>query len=286
MSIPPNPMVDLKDRVFVVTGASRGIGLSIAHALARRGAKIGMLARGAGELEERAAEIGADALARAVDVGDKADFTRAVDAVAAHFGGLDGIVNNAGLSRLSPVIETSEADANMIISVNLLGTLFGAQAAVPHLRKRGGGTIINLSSSTVRWRDEFPHMGFYAGVKSAIDRMSAELRDELKHEGIAVMLFSPGATITYANTNWAEGTFERGMEEWTRQGTWCDSYARPEVVGEAIVRMLELPAGTAFDFAELRPNVPSLRRPMQAGLEKQEQEEAARTAQSIATDQG
>lgn len=282
MSLPPNPMLDLKDRAYVVTGASRGIGLSICHALARRGAKIGMLARGPEELRQRATEIGPDALDIAVDVGNAADFTRAVDRVAEHFGGLDGIVNNAGLSRLSPVIETSEADARTMISINLLGSLFGAQAAVPHLRKRGGGAIVNLSSSTVRFRDEFPHMGFYAGVKSAIDRMSAELRDELKHEGISVMVFSPGATLTYANTQWAEGSFERGFEEWLKQGTFCDSYATPEVIGEAIVRMLELPAGVAFDFAELRPNMPSLRRPMQANWE----EDAGPAPQTIATDQG
>ena len=275
MSVPPSPMLDLRDRVFVVTGASRGIGLSVAHALARRGARIGMLARSADELAERAAEIGDTALAIPVDVGNKADVTRAIDRVAERFGGLDGLVNNAGISRLSPVIETSEADAHTMIGLNMLGTLFGAQAAVPHLRARGGGAIVNLTSSTVRHRDEFPHMGFYAGTKAAIERFSMEMRDELKADGIAVMLFSPGATLTYAGANWAEGTFERGMDEWLRQGEWCDSYATPDVIGEAIVRMLELPRGTAYDFVELRPNVPSPRRPMQAGLDAEAADDGA-----------
>ena len=271
MSIPESPMRDLKGRVYVVTGASRGIGLSVAHALARRGAKIGMLARSEVELKARADEIGPNALAVAVDVASKADVTRAIDKVVAHFGTLDGIVNNAGVSRLAPVIEMEEADLRAMMDLNVMGVLFAMQAAAPHLRKAGGGNIINVTSPIASRRDEFTHMGGYAASKAALERLSEEARDELKHEAIAVSMFRPGATVTYVGAEWSPEKFGRALAEWQRQGELCDSAMTPALVGEAIVRMLEVPPGAAYDMVELRPNVPSPRRPMQANLDDEAQ---------------
>ena len=267
MSLPESPMRDLRGRVYVVTGASRGIGLSVAHALARRGAKIGMLARSEVELKERAAEIGPDALAVVVDAGAKADLTRAIDQVVAHFGTLDGLVNNAGVARLAPVIEMEEADLRMMLDLNVLGALFAMQAAVPHLRKAGGGAIINVTSPIASRRDEFTHSGGYAASKAALERLSEEARDELKHEAIAVSMFRPGATLTYVAADWGEEKFGRAFGEWLKHGESCDGVMTPGLVGEAIVRMLEVPPGAAYDMVELRPNVPSPRRPMQANLD-------------------
>lgn len=268
MSIPESPMRDLKGRVYIVTGASRGIGLSVAHALARRGAKIGMLARSEAELKQRAEEIGPDALAVAVDAASKVDVTRAIDQVVAHFGSLDGIVNNAGVSCLAPVIEMEEADLRMMLDLNLMGALFAMQAAVPHLRAAGGGNIINVTSPIASRRDEFTHMGGYAASKAALERLSEEARDELKHEAIAVSMFRPGATVTYVGANWSEEKFGRALGEWMLHGELCDGAMTPALVGEAIVRMLETPPGAAYDMVELRPNVPSPRRPMQANLDE------------------
>lgn len=278
MSIPASPMLDLKDRVYIVTGASRGIGLSIVHALARRGARIGLLARTEAELQAHAADIGPTALPVAVDIGNKADVIRAVDRVAAHFGALHGIVNNAGVSRVSPIAEIEEADIRLMLDLNILGTLFAMQAAIPHLRQ-SRGNIVNVTSASARHREEFPHMGAYAASKAALERLTAEARDELKHEGIAVSMFSPGATVTYVGAEWNADKFGRAFAEWMRQGETCDGSMAPALVGEAIARMLEVPPGAAYDFVELRPTVPSPRRPMQANLDEAESAAIAAQAQ-------
>jgi NAD(P)-dependent dehydrogenase (short-subunit alcohol dehydrogenase family) len=261
--LPLSPMLDLKDRVYAVTGASRGIGLSVCHALARRGAKVGMLARSEGELRNQALAIGDNALAVTANVASKEDAARAIDQVAQHFGGLDGLINNAGVARMAPLLDMAEAEFREMLDLNVLGVLFTVQAAAPHMRKRGGGAIINVSSASARHRDEFPYLAGYAASKAALERMTVEMRDELKHERIGVTLFSPGGTATTVSHGWAPEKFGAAMQQWVRQGESFDGVMMPELVGEAIVRCLEVPPGAAYDLVELRPNAPMPRMPGQ-----------------------
>ena len=255
-----NLMRDLKDRVYVVTGASRGIGQGCAKALARRDAKIGMIARNAEEVRQCAAELGENAYGVACDVMHKVAVTRAIDEISEHFGGIDGLINNAGGSRLAPVAETSDADARLMFDLNVMGMLYASQAAAPHMKKRGGGAIINISTSSVHHTGEFPHMGFYAGIKAAIERMSREMREELKFDGIGVTLFRPGGVLTTTAQNWSPESLGKAYAVYLTQGEYNDGTMHADLMGEAIVRCFEAPAGAAYDLVEFRPNVPTLRK--------------------------
>jgi len=248
-----NPMRSLSGQAYLVSGASRGIGLGICQALARREAKIGMLARTPAELEQAAAALGELAHPVVCDVAQQAQVTRAVDEIAGHFGRLDGVINNAGGPRLAPVLSSTAEDVRAMLDLNIMGAVHCTAAALPYLRKSGGGHVINLSSSLVRHPEEFPHMGAYAGIKAGLDRLTQSLRDELRSEGIAVTLFSPGGTLTPAPAHWDQERLGEAMKEYQRSGRVPEGALTAELVGEAIVRCLEVPRGAAYEFVELRP---------------------------------
>jgi len=244
---------DLKDKVYIVTGTSRGVGVEIARALHGRGARIGMLARTAAELEENARAFGDRALAVPCDVGDRASAQAAVAQVVAHFGGLDGLVNNAGLSRISPVERFSEDDLMLMFRVNVIGVVNMVQAALPHLRARGGGNILNISSASVRDPSEFPFLGGYAASKAALERLTQELRIEVSRDNIAVTLFSLGSTLTHFGTGWGPEITAEAFAEWDRRGGSAPATMEAALPAEMIVRCLESPPGACASFIEFQP---------------------------------
>jgi NAD(P)-dependent dehydrogenase (short-subunit alcohol dehydrogenase family) len=125
----------LQDKVYIVTGGSRGFGLAIAKSLVAQGAKVGLISRNQEGLDQAVAEIGSDhALGIATDVGHREDITAAFSNVKQHFGRLDGLVNNAGLASPSTVENLVESQVIMQVNVNFLGTVFCCQAAIPLLR--------------------------------------------------------------------------------------------------------------------------------------------------------
>ena len=192
----------LKDQVIVVTGASKGIGLATAQLLARRGARVALLARDQARLEQAVAEIGGErGLALVGDVSNKAALTEAFDKVAARWGRIDGVINNVGFQFARRIEVMPEDESRKIVELNLFTALFGCQVAIPHLRKAGGGRIVNLSSATVRHDNEFSHLGLYSSCKAAIEHLSKELRHELKADKIMVSVFSPGAVATGSIAN-------------------------------------------------------------------------------------
>jgi len=243
----------LKDRVYIVTGTSRGVGVEIARALHRRGARVGMLARTLSDLEEHARAFGEQALAVACDVGDKASAEAAVSRIAAHFGRIDGLVNNAGLSRIAPVERLGEDDLLLMFRVNVIGPVNMIRAVLPHLRARGGGNILNISSSSVRDPSEFPFLGGYAASKAALERLTQELRIEVSRDNIAVTLFSLGSTLTHFGTGWAPDIAEEAFAEWNRRGGTAPATMDPALPAEAIVRCLESPVGACANFIEFQP---------------------------------
>jgi NADP-dependent 3-hydroxy acid dehydrogenase YdfG len=188
-----DPEPRLTGRRFLVTGASSGIGRAIAVALAEAGARVACAARRLDVIETLAADIGA--IAVECDVTDPGVARAAVDAAADAFGGLDGVVNNAGIMLLGTVADGPVEGWKAMFDANVLGVLYVTHAAIPHLRMSGGGDIVNVSSIAGR-RVAGPERGVYAATKHAVHALSEGLRQELHSDGIRVLVVSPGIVRT------------------------------------------------------------------------------------------
>jgi 3-oxoacyl-[acyl-carrier protein] reductase len=183
-------------RVAIVTGAARGIGAATARRLAADGFAVAInYAGSAHEANALASEItkaGGRAIAVKADVSDSAAVTGLFDAVRAAYGGVDVLVNNAGLMKLAPIAKSDDALFDSQVAVNLKGTFNTLREAARTLRD--GGRIINLSSSMVRIRQ--PEYGVYAATKAGVEAMTHILSRELRGRNITVNAIAPGPTAT------------------------------------------------------------------------------------------
>lgn len=185
--------MELRERVFIVTGASAGIGLELARALGQAGAKLALGARRAERLEVLAAELGGpeSALAVTTDLAAAGQARALVEASIAHFGRLDGLVNNAAVSAGGELAQMNPEHLRTCWSVNVQGLLEATQAAVPHLRQTSG-LIVNISSPMAFLG--FPRAAAYALTKAAVSALSDALRRELLADGVRVLVVYPGLT--------------------------------------------------------------------------------------------
>ncbi|MGN2250491.1 SDR family oxidoreductase [Frateuria sp. GZRe14] len=185
-----------QQKVALVTGASRGIGAAIAERLARDGFRVVVNYAGdaapAEALVRSIEQGGGKAVAAQADVGDATAVRRLFDAAEAAFGGVDVLVNNAGIMNLAPIAETDDASFDRHIAVNLRGTFNTLREAARRMHE--GGRIINLSSSTVGLL--MPSYGVYAATKAAVEAMTGVLAKELRGRGITVNAVAPGPTAT------------------------------------------------------------------------------------------
>jgi short-subunit dehydrogenase len=184
-------MSNLRGKTAIVTGASSGIGRAVAIELARRGANVVLAARRLERLEETAAQcraFGVRASAVVTDVTREEDCRRLIDAA----GDFDVLVNNAGFAVLDRVAEANPADAREMMETNFFGMLHCTQAAIPKLRARGSGAIVNVAS--IVGLMGFTNMGAYGATKAAVVCLSEALRDELLPHGIRVSIVCPGTT--------------------------------------------------------------------------------------------
>ncbi|NTX10899.1 SDR family oxidoreductase [Myxococcus sp. CA056] len=183
-------------KVALVTGASRGIGAAVAKRLAQDGFTVIVnYAESAAPAEALVREIeqaGGKALAAQADVSKSADVRRLFDAAQTAFGGVDVLVNNAGIMSLSTLADTDDAVFERQIAVNLQGTFNTLREAARRLRD--GGRIINFSSSVVGLLQ--PTYGVYAGTKAAVEAMTSVLAKELRGRNITVNAVAPGPTAT------------------------------------------------------------------------------------------
>ena len=245
-----------QDRAYIVTGASRGIGLATAKRLTALGARVALFARDQAAVTSAAGAIGERAIGLAVDVGSRDRMFAAFAEVVERFGRLDGVVNNAGATMVCRIENLTEEAVMLQVRANFLGIVYGSQAAIPHLRKTGG-RIVNVTSATARHPEEFPHLSIYAATKAASERFTFELREEVRGDKIGVTAFSPGTTETSFGAAASEEESAAGFRQWLAMGPDCDGMMKPETVAQAIVNCLALPAGTAFDYVDLRPNRPT-----------------------------
>lgn len=186
----------LEGKVALVTGAARGIGAGIARKFCEEGAHV-LLTDKLGQVEETAAvlhQAGFDVKAMVQDVRDEAQWTAAVARAEAEFGGLDILVNNAGVFEHGTGEDMPLAQYRDIFEINFFGPLMGMRAAIPALRKRGGGAIVTLSSLATRKSQ--PGNNAYSASKSAVARMSQGTALELAGENIRVNTIHPGPVDT------------------------------------------------------------------------------------------
>jgi 3-oxoacyl-[acyl-carrier protein] reductase len=183
-------------KVALVTGASRGIGSSVAERLARDGFTLVInYAESAapGEaLVRKIEQAGGRALAAKADISDAGSVRRMFDAAEAAFGGIDVLVNNAGIMTLSPIADTDDASFDRHIAVNLKGTFNTLREAAKRLRN--GGRIINFSTSVVGML--MPTYGVYVATKAAVEALTSVLAKEVRGRNITVNAVAPGPTAT------------------------------------------------------------------------------------------
>ena len=242
----------LSGKTALVTGASSGIGRSAAVALVAAGAQVALVARRAARLDELAAKIKADggqALARAADVTDEGDATRAVQDAVDHFGGLDILVNAAGMTQVGKVENANLTDWRYVFELNFWSGLYTSRAAIPAL-KAGGGDIVNVSSTAGR-RPVGATFGPYAASKFALTAFTESLRAEVTLAGIRVCIIEPGATATEIHSH----IKDEKVRESTRQHIEKDGAMQPEDVAAAIVFVVGLPRRVNVSQLMIRPSV-------------------------------
>ncbi len=239
----------LSGKVAVVTGGSRGIGLSIAEALLARGASVLITGRDGSQLDAARKGLAKDAADRIqsvrADVRDADDAADAVSAAVERFGGLDILVNNAGVGVFASVAEMDVSQWHEVIETNLSGVFFCCHAAIPHLRERGGGWIINISS--LAGKNAFASGAAYCASKAGLNAFSEALMQEVRYDNIRVSYVMPGSV----STGFARGTSPSGPAE--------DWKLAPADVAQVVVDLIAHPARSLPSRVELRPSRPAKR---------------------------
>jgi 3-oxoacyl-[acyl-carrier protein] reductase len=192
--------MDLTGKVAIVTGGSRGIGFAIAQALLGHGATVVITGREPQQLDSAVTQLRGDAPqhasveAAATDVRRYDEVEKLMSGVTARHGGLDVLINNAGVGLFRSVAEMSVDEWHAVIDTNLTGVFYCCRAAIPHLRSRGGGWIINISS--LAGKNAFVNGAAYCASKSGLNQFSEALMQEVRYDGIRVSYIMPGSVST------------------------------------------------------------------------------------------
>jgi 3-oxoacyl-[acyl-carrier protein] reductase len=237
-------METLRGKVALVTGGSRGIGLAIAHALAADGVNVSVTGLSDAHLSaarpkiESAGPSSVETLR--ADVRRYEDIDRAINATVGRFGGLDILINNAGVGIFADVADMTPAQWSDVIDTNITGVFYACHAAIPHLRRRGGGFIINISS--LAGSNPFVRGAAYCASKAAVNAFSESLMQEVRYDNIRVSCVAPGSVAT----EFAQGDAGKGAD-------WKVS---PPEVAEVVINLLRHPARSLPSRVELRPTRP------------------------------
>jgi 3-oxoacyl-[acyl-carrier protein] reductase len=234
----------LSGKVAAITGGSRGIGLATARAMLKHGASVVFTATSDESVARAVADLQNDAPADRI-LGLKADVRKysnvesAWSAAATRFGGLDIVVNNAGIGMFRPVAEMAIDEWRDVFETNVTGVFNGSRAAISHLRKRGGGWIINISS--LASKNPFVNGAAYCATKAAVNAFSEALMQEVRYEGIRVAYVLPGSV----NTGFG------GLAN-----TKSDGALAPDDVAQVIVDLVAHPSRALPSRVEIRPAQP------------------------------
>jgi 3-oxoacyl-[acyl-carrier protein] reductase len=233
----------LAGRASVVTGGSRGIGFALADALALAGASVAITGRDHSRLDtavSRLAVHGSRIVSIKADVRAAPEAARAIDGAAQELGRLDILINNAGVGVFSNVADMSLEQWRDVIETNLSGVFYCCNAAIPHLRRAGGGWIINISS--LAGTNPFAGGAAYCASKAGLNVFSEALMQEVRYDNIRVSTVAPGSV----GTGFA-GRGDQGAADWK---------LAPEDVAQVVVDLINHPARSLPSRVELRPSKP------------------------------
>jgi len=199
--------MEIKNKVIVITGASSGIGEAAAVLLAKEGAKIVLAARS----EEKIAELAhvlPGSLAVHADMRKPEHVMNLIDRAIEVYGRIDILINNAGQGMYGPIEHVDIEKYRDIFELNVVAVLRAMELVIPHMRRQGGGMILNISSRVSK--NYFPYLGAYASTKYALNAISLTAREELKKDNIIVSIMLPKMTATNFGRNAiTAGQFER-----------------------------------------------------------------------------
>jgi NAD(P)-dependent dehydrogenase (short-subunit alcohol dehydrogenase family) len=235
--------------VAIVTGGSKGIGLAIARAFRERGMQVAISSRHDKDLRRAVEQLGsaADVHAVVADVRNADDAQRLIDETVARFGGLDVLVNNAGVGRFANVADMSLDDWRQVVDTNLSGVFYCTRAALPELRKRGAGYIVNISS--LAGKNAFTGGAAYCASKAGLNAFSEALMQEVRYDNIRVSYVMPGSVAT------AFG--DRGSDRDTAAApAGADWKLTSEDVARVVVDLISHEARSLASRVELRPSRP------------------------------
>ena len=236
-----------RDRIVVITGGSRGLGLVMAREFAQLGARLALLARDENELQRAQAELksrGARVLTFPCDLRDRKQIEQTVHRVAAELGRIDVLVNNAGIIEVGPFEHMTPQDFEDAMAVHFFGPLFMTLAVLPHMRRAEGGRIVNIAS--IGGKIAVPHLLPYSASKFALVGFSDGLRSELRRENILVTTVCPGLMRTGSPLN---ATFK---------GRYRDEYAWFSISGSLPLISLDAERAARKIVAACRRGAPRI----------------------------
>jgi NAD(P)-dependent dehydrogenase (short-subunit alcohol dehydrogenase family) len=238
-------------QVAVVTGASKGIGTSIARVLHDAGLSLALLARSERQLLELARELGDDCLPVPCDVSEPDAVRAAFATIGSRFGHVDVLVNNAGLIGMSLLGDADDEHITSQVAVNLLGPIFCSRAAIPLMAEAGGGDIVNISSRSVELAR--PYLSVYAATKGGLETFSRTLAAELRPQGIRVSSIRVGPT-TSEIVSGADGDMSDVTRDWVaRGGPAPETPAPAESVADAVLFVLSRPRSWRVPVLHVEP---------------------------------
>jgi NAD(P)-dependent dehydrogenase (short-subunit alcohol dehydrogenase family) len=237
----------VRGKCAVVTGASKGIGYAIAEALAGAGANVVISARNEVEVQEAARRLGevseGEVVGVASDVRRFEDVRRMIGTAVERFGGVDILVNNAGVGGFGPVDRMEPEKWHQVIETNLNGVFYCCHEAIPVMRRRGGGWIINIAS--LAGKNPLPGGAAYNASKFGLVGFSEALMLDVRQDDIRVNYIMPGSVATHFNDHTP-----------TEEDAWK---IQPEDIAQIVMDLLAFPGRTLPSRVEVRPSKPPKR---------------------------
>src|SRR6266705_5884787 len=239
--------MDLNGKTAIVTGGTKGIGRAIAKALIDEGISVCISARNQDETDHAAKELNRSAGARAIglpcDVRDHRQVKALINHTVKELGGLDILINNAGIGVFETVAETSPEDFRAVLETNLFGVFYCCHEAIPQMKKRGGGYIVNISS--IAGANPHPRMAAYNASKFGLNGFSEALMQEVRHENIKVSYIMPGSVNT-----------EFGGDSPNDEKSW---QLTPSDIARVVIDLLHHDDRSLPSRVEIRPSKPPKR---------------------------